>query len=202
MLGFFYDFYVDLQIFSKSTFFKNSFRNTCTCTWLKCKTNWIQVRPEFLSGLFWVQTVVTKGCFFGLVSFFTSQSTIFQSCWVMLPALNTSTKQVKVSCSRKQHSDLIGGESLTSNQPFDPQSYDLPTESLRSASNALVICNHGPPEPPRTVGTLTFHLVIPCYNYPHTTGTACHVLHCTCQCLPWYIKSLTLKNLLHYGDNA
>ena len=45
--------YVDF--FLKWTFSKKSFRNTS-----ECQTVWVQVRPDILSGLIWVQTV-SKG---------------------------------------------------------------------------------------------------------------------------------------------
>ena len=50
-LGISHAFFCCLLIFSKSTFSKNSLRNTI---WV---SDWIQIRPKVLLGLIWVQTV-------------------------------------------------------------------------------------------------------------------------------------------------
>ena len=50
--GNFFMLFYCLLIFFKITFFsKNSYRNTV------CQTDWIQITPDILSGLIWVQTV-------------------------------------------------------------------------------------------------------------------------------------------------
>ena len=52
-LGNFSCFIVVCLFFSKSTFSKNSFKNIPS----ECRTEWIQIRPDILSGLIWVQYV-------------------------------------------------------------------------------------------------------------------------------------------------
>ena len=44
-----------LIFFSKLIILKNTFRNTVGLS--ECQTDWIQIRPEKMSGLIWVQTV-------------------------------------------------------------------------------------------------------------------------------------------------
>ena len=51
MLGNFPCFLLSADLLSKSTLLDNSFRNT------ECQTDWIQSRPDILSGLIWFQTV-------------------------------------------------------------------------------------------------------------------------------------------------
>ena len=48
-------FFVCGFFFFKLTFSKKNFRNTIRVT--ECQTFWIQIRPDFLMGLIWVQTV-------------------------------------------------------------------------------------------------------------------------------------------------
>ena len=41
------------NFFSTSTFSKNSIRNMVSS---ECQTDWIQIRPDILSGLIWIQS--------------------------------------------------------------------------------------------------------------------------------------------------